>query len=287
MKFISSKQKGDIFIFGVPYDASTCFYPGTRLAPQKIREMSYNLETFSPYTFLDLEDKNFVDLEDIEVNVIDPKDLFKRVYEFSKRQLENFKKGVLIGGDHSTPIGFVKAIKEVYSKLILIHFDAHADLRDTYLNSKYSHACFARRVLDFNVPTIQFGIRSFSQDEYKNFYKGNPSFEEDKLLFKNNIMFIKNWDILKEVVYLFKNQGYNFYISLDIDAFDPSFAPGTGTPEAGGMDPLSFFEFIKYLKKLKINLVGFDVVEVNPLLDSSNITSALASKIIREILLIM
>ncbi len=287
MKFISSKQEGNIFIFGVPYDASTCFYPGTRFAPQKIRKMSYNLETFSPYTFLDLEDKNFLDLEDIEIDVIDPMNLFEKVYTFSKKYLKKFKKGILIGGDHSSPIGFVKAIKEKYNKLILIHFDAHADLRDTYLNSKYSHACFARRILDFDIPIIQFGIRSFARDEYENFYRGNPSFEYNELLFKNNVMFLKNWENLKKVIFLFKEQGYSFYISLDIDVLDPSFAPGTGTPEAGGIDSLSLFDFIKYLNTIKINLVGFDVVEVNPLLDTSNITSALASKIIREILLIM
>jgi agmatinase len=142
-------------------------------------------------------------------------------------------------------------------------------------------------VLDYDIPIIQFGIRSFAKEEYEIFYKGNPSFEYNELLFKNNVMFIRTWENLKKALTLFKNKSYSFYISLDIDVFDPSFAPGTGTPEAGGINPLLFLDFIKYLKTIKINLVGFDIVEVNPLLDTSNITSALASKIIREILVVM
>ncbi len=284
MKFISSKDKGDIFIFGVPYDASTCFYPGTRFGPNKIREMSYNLETFSPIFFEDLENINFVDEKDLDIELINPEDLFKKVYEFSKSKLKSYRKGILLGGDHSSPIGFIKAIKEKYEDILVIHFDAHADLRDIYLNSKYSHACFARRVLEFDIKILQFGIRSFEKKEYETFYKDNLSFELDEPVFKNGVMYARDWEILKKFLNILKAKYKNFYISLDIDVFDPAFAPGTGTPEAGGINPIDFFNFLKYLKEEKINIVGFDLVEVNPLLDPSNITSALASKIIREVL---
>jgi len=284
VKFISSKDKGDIFIFGVPYDASTCFYPGTRFGPNKIREMSYNLETFSPIFFEDLENINFVDEKDLDIELINPEDLFKKVYEFSKSKLKSYRKGILLGGDHSSPIGFIKAIKEKYEDILVIHFDAHADLRDIYLNSKYSHACFARRVLEFDIKILQFGIRSFEKKEYETFYKDNLSFELDEPVFKNGVMYARDWEILKKFLNILKAKYKNFYISLDIDVFDPAFAPGTGTPEAGGINPIDFFNFLKYLKEEKINIVGFDLVEVNPLLDPSNITSALASKIIREVL---
>ncbi|MEO2069203.1 MAG: agmatinase [Desulfurobacteriaceae bacterium] len=265
MKFLSAKDSGRISIFGIPYDSTTCFRAGTRFGPSGVRNFSENLETYSPALKRDLEDLDFVDLGDIEISV-SPEKMIKEVEEF----LTEKKVGtpVMIGGDHSVSYPVIKYLTEKYGKLTVVQFDAHADLRDEYTGTKFSHACVMKRALELGCDLIQVGIRSGTKEEFE-------LMEDSK-----SIIYLPTPDNLPKVL---EEVETPVYITIDIDFFDPSFAPGTGTPEHCGFSPVEFFETIYKLPP--VNIVGFDVVEISPPYDPSGITQALGAKIIRELML--
>ena len=263
MKFLASKESGRVVLFGVPYDSTTCFRPGARFGPDGIRFFSENLEEYSLVLGKSLEDVDFCDAGNVEVPA-DPEGMFGSVYSFVK----GIDIPVLLGGEHSVTYPVVKALLEKFKDLTVVHFDAHADLRESYSGTPYSHACVMRRVLDLGVSIVQVGIRSATREEAELRHQ-NP-----------NITVV---DSLSELLFLLPRINTPVYFSIDIDFFDPSFAPGTGTPEPPGAFPVEFFDLIYKLPA--INLVGFDVVEVSPPYDPSGITQMLAAKIVRELLI--
>ncbi len=261
MVFLGSKCSGDIGIFGVPFDGTTCFRPGTRFGPDGIRFFSENLETYSPVLDRDLENVDYVDLGNVEIPV-DVQGMIAKVEDFVK----SVGKTVLLGGEHSVSYPVIASLKKRYGSLTVVHFDAHADLRDDYSGSSFSHACVMRRVLDIGCDIIQLGIRSGTREEF------NLIKREEKVELISSCLLP---DALASRDYL--------YVSVDIDYFDPAFAPGTGTPEPCGGNPVEFFNILYNLPP--VNVVGFDVVEVSPPYDSSGITQMLAAKIVREMIL--
>jgi len=261
VKFLGAKDRGKISIFGVPYDGTTCFRPGTRFGPAGIRFFSGNLETYSPFLDKDLEDVDFIDAGDVDVPA-SSEGMVRTVYSF----MRNIDIPVMLGGEHSVTFPVVKALKERYENLTVVHFDAHADLRDVYSGTVYSHACVMRRILELGCEIVHVGVRSGTAEEF-NLIRENP------LL---NLIEIKR---LPEVL----KDKQNVYLSIDIDYFDPAFAPGTGTPEPCGGVPVEFFPIIYNFPP--VNVVGFDVVEVSPPYDFSGITQMLAAKIVRELIL--
>ncbi len=263
MKFLSSRKSGKISLFGVPYDSTTCFRPGARFGPDGIRFFSENLEEFSLALGKSLKDVDFSDVGNLEVPV-EPEKMVSSVYSFV-RELEI---PVLLGGEHSVTYPVVKALSERFRELMVVHFDAHADLRESYSGTPYSHACVMKRVLDLGVSIVQVGIRSATKEEAE-LRRQNP-----------NITVV---DSLSELLFLLSRVSAPVYFSIDIDFFDPAFAPGTGTPEPPGASPVEFFDFIYKLPA--VNVVGFDVVEVSPPYDPSGITQMLAAKIVRELLI--
>ncbi len=263
MKFLSSKKSGRIAIFGVPYDSTTCFRPGARFGPNGIRFFSENLEEYSLSLGKSLEDVDFYDAGNVEVPA-DPEGMVESVYSF----LRGIDVPVLLGGEHSVTFPVVKALHERYGNLTVVHFDAHADLRESYSGTPYSHACVMRRVLDLGVSIVQVGIRSATKDEAE-LRRQSP-----------NITVVNS---LSELLFLLPRVDTPLYFSIDIDFFDPAYAPGTGTPEPPGASPVEFFDFIYKLPA--VNVVGFDVVEVSPPYDPSGITQMLAAKIVRELLI--
>ena len=263
MKFLASKESGRIVIFGAPYDSTTCFRPGARFAPEGIRFFSENLEEYSLALGKSLEDVDFCDAGNIEVPA-DPEKMVEAVYSFTRR----VEVPVLLGGEHSVTYPVVKALSERFKNLTVVHFDAHADLRENYSGTPYSHACVMKRVLELGVSIVQVGIRSATREEAE-LRNRNP-----------NITVINS---LTELLTLLPRINTPLYFSIDIDFFDPAFAPGTGTPEPPGASPVEFFDLIYKLPA--INLVGFDVVEVSPPYDPGGITQMLAAKIVRELLL--
>ncbi|WP_457679387.1 agmatinase [Thermovibrio sp.] len=262
--FLSAKSKGDVVLFGLPYDFTTCFRPGARFGPSGIRLFSQNLEEFSPSLRKSLEELDFRDLGDLEFPT-SPELMVKEVYQFVK----GVKCPVALGGEHSITYPIVKALSERFGELTVVQFDAHADLRESYLGTPYSHACVMRRVLELpNTRLIQVGIRSGTKEEFE-LMESSP-----------RITYLKEVSLLPE---LLKEVKAPLYFTIDIDFFDPSFAPGTGTPEHCGASPVDFFNAIYKLPAADV--VGFDVVEVSPPYDPSGITQALAAKVVRELLL--
>ncbi len=276
-KFMGSTEDyGDasIVMVGVPMDFTCSFRPGTRFGPQKIREISIGIEEYSIYMDKSLEDYAYFDSGDLDLPFGNVEKSLEIIGQATKEILEDNKFPLFIGGEHliSVPV-----IKEVYNKygdeLIVIHFDAHADLREGYLGCPNSHASAVRRLVDFmpGKNIYQFGIRSGTKEEFE-YAKSNT-----------NMYTVEVLEPLKKMVDKFKGRPVHF--TLDIDVVDPAYANGTGTPEPGGISSKELIQALEVMKDL--NIVGFDIVEVSPHYDQSDRTALLAAKIIRDMIMIV
>ena len=267
----SEYQDAEIILFGAGFDGTTSFRPGTRFAPSAIRNESFGIETYSPYQDRDMLDYSFFDSGDLELPFGNTEKVLSDIKERTEIILNDGKFPFMIGGEHLVTLGSVRAVAKEYPDLYIIHFDAHADLRDNYLGQKLSHACVLRRCHEIvgDGHVFQFGIRSGDRDEFK--------FAEE-----HTYMNKFNFDKLEETVENLK--GKNVYLTVDLDVLDPSIFAGTGTPEAGGV---TFDELRKALTLVcsKLDIVGCDVNELSPQYDQSGVSTAVACKIIREMLL--
>nr|AUG32371.1 putative agmatinase [Paulinella longichromatophora] len=259
-----------IGLFGVPYDSTTSFRPGTRFGPAAIRDVSSSIETYDPQLDLDLEEIAFTDFGSVQIPNGAPQPVIKAVYSATTCILNQGLKPLILGGEHSITSGSLAAIVHKYPNVVLIQLDAHADLREEWMGSFYSHACAMRRCLDL-LPShrlLQIDIRSGSKEEF--FELKN----EKRLIYLNDA-----------VNKLQSFRGKPIYLTIDLDWFDPAIMPGTGTPEPGG-----FFwkDFALLVDELRYHyLVGADIVELAPLLDPTGCSSILAAKVTRSILLIL
>lgn len=263
-------EESRIVIFGAPFDSTTSFRPGTRFAPRTMRAESYGLETYSPYQELDLEDAKIFDSGDLELCFGRTELALDDIETRTQEILDAGKLPLMIGGEHLVTLGAVRAVAKKYPELCIIHFDAHADLRDEYLGAELSHAAVIHRVWDIlgDGRIFQFGIRSGDRKEL----------EWGKEHVKTNLF---SFDGLEETIEQLGNRPV--YFTLDLDVLDPSVFPGTGTPEAGGV---SFKELLEaVLKVSKLNIVGMDINELSPMLDASGASTATALKIMRELML--
>lgn len=265
-----SFEASRIVIFGAPFDSTTSYRPGTRFASRTMRAESYGLETYSPYQDLDLEDAAVFDGGDLELCFGDTKLALADITAFTAEILNNDKIPFMIGGEHLVTLGAVKAVAEKYPDLHIIHFDAHADLRDDYLGAKLSHATVLHRVWDIvgDGRIYQFGIRSGERAEFE---WGKQHVTTRRFDFEG----------IEQVVE--KLKGKPVYFTLDLDVLDPSCFPGTGTPEAGGVTFLQLLDAV--LKVGELDIVGCDINELSPLLDVSGASTAVALKVLRELLL--
>lgn len=260
-------EESKIVIFGAPFDSTTSYRPGTRFASRTMRAESYGLETYSPYQNLDLEDFPVFDAGDLELCFGDSSLALDDITEITRTILNDSKLPMMIGGEHLVTLGAVRAAAEKYPDLHIIHFDAHADLRDDYLGARLSHASVLHRCHDIvgDGRIFQFGIRSGDRSE----------FEWGKHHVSTHLF---DFETLDEVIAGL--DGKPVYFTLDLDVLDPSVFPGTGTPEAGGV---SFNELLTAVLKLgKLNIVGTDINELSPPLDTSGASTAVALKIWRE-----
>ncbi len=265
----SDLEDSEFAIFGVPYDATTSYKPGTRFGPDEIRKASWGLETFSPVLKKDLIDVKLCDLYNIIIEG-SYENIVERTLKASKNIMKKDIIPIMMGGEHSITYPVVKAVKDVYGDFVLVHLDAHCDLRDEYLGNKYSHACVIRRCFDLTEDVYQFGIRSGDKEEWE--------FAEEYTNISMNLPTKKDIDNIKSLE-------KPVYITIDIDILDPAYAPGTGTPEPCGYSTKELINSLYLFEKLKNNIIGFDVVEVSPHYDVGNITSIAAAKIIRELIL--
>lgn len=266
----SSYEEAQTVLFGAPYDSTTSYRPGTRFASRAIRSESFGLETYSPYQDKDLEEIQVFDSGDLELSFGRVDLALADIKARTQTILADNKRSFMIGGEHLVTLPAVEATFEKYPDLQVIQFDAHTDLREAYLDAKLSHATVIRRIHDFlgDGKIHQFGIRSGERAEFQ-FAKEHTN------LHKYNL------DGLKETVAALKDTPV--YLTIDLDVFDPGVFPGTGTPEAGG---IFFMEFVESLKLIsQLNIVALDVNELSPALDQSGASTALACKVVRELLL--
>lgn len=266
----SSYEEAQTVLFGAPYDSTTSYRPGTRFASRAIRSESFGLETYSPYQDKDLEEIQVFDSGDLELSFGRVDLALADIKARTQTILADNKRPFMIGGEHLVTLPAVEATFEKHPDLQVIQFDAHTDLREAYLDAKLSHATVIRRIHDFlgDGKIHQFGIRSGERAEFQ-FAKEHTN------LHKYNL------DGLKETVAALKDTPV--YLTIDLDVFDPGVFPGTGTPEAGG---IFFMEFVESLKLIsQLNIVALDVNELSPTLDLSGASTALACKVVRELLL--
>lgn len=268
----SSYDEAEIVIFGAPFDGTTSYRPGTRFAPSAIRSESDGIETYSPYQDKDLEDYAIFDSGDLVLPFGQPSKALALIEKRTKEILEDNKRPLMIGGEHLVTLGVARAIIKKYPDVVFIHFDAHTDLRDDYLGEQLSHATVIRRIWDLvgDGRIYQFGIRSGERSEWQ-FAKAHTDLTPFTL------------EGLDEVIESLK--GKPIYFTLDLDVLDPSIFPGTGTPEAGG---ITYKELQLALEKLgALNIIGADMNELSPHYDHSGLSTAVACKVLREMLLMM
>lgn len=261
-----------IVLYGAPFDSTTSFRPGARFGPSAMRHESFGLETFSPYQDADLTDCAVFDSGDMELCFGSAETALKDIEERADEIARDEKLPLLLGGEHLVTLGAVRAVSELYPDLHIIHFDAHADLREDYLGARLSHACVLRRCHDLlgDGRIHQFCIRSGEREEFQ-FAR-----EHTKL---HPFGFIG----LRETISALREQNVPIYFTIDLDCLDPSAFPGTGTPEAGGV---SFLQLLKAIRTVcTAHVVGADVNELAPALDSSGVSTAAACKVVRELII--
>jgi agmatinase len=269
---IQKSSRNALFIVvGMPYDSTTTFRPGTRFAPSAIREASINIETNSLLSNTFLEDVEFYDAGDLDLIGLDVREALRRITSISQEAFSMKKILFSIGGEHTITYGILKGMK-VDTLLI---FDAHLDLRDEYPTGvRYGHATVTRRIYEELRPAKLFiiGARAFSKEEREFAEKSNINILDIRYV-KENFN-----ECIKKIKGATENSS-RIYISIDMDVFDPAYAPAVSNPEPFGLSPGEFFNLIKSMLSRKV--VGADLVEVSPLYDNGN-TAIFASKILLE-----
>jgi agmatinase len=269
----SNYDEADVVIFSVPMDATTSFRPGTRFAGNAIRVDSFGVEWYSPYREASLKDFKTVDTGDLDLPIGAVTDALDIVYEATKTIINDNKLPMMIGGEHLVTYPVLKALKEKYEDLHVIHLDAHTDLREEFFGRELSHATFMRQAHKFlgDHKIFQFGIRSGDKHEFD---WAKKHIHQQKFDFEG----------LDKIVEQIKDKPV--YITIDLDVLDPSVFPGTGTPEAGGMQYKELLCAFDEFEKLN-HIVGADIVELSPYLDPSGASNAVAAKSLRELVLIL
>lgn len=261
-----------IVLFGAPFDSTTSFRPGARFGSAAMRHESFGIETYSPYQDRDLTDCAVFDSGDLELCFGSAEAALGDIEARTCEILADGKLPVLLGGEHLVTLGAVRAAAAKYPDLHIVHFDAHADLRDDYLGAKLSHACVLRRCHDLlgDGRIHQFCIRSGEREEFR-FAKAHTALHPF------------SFEGLSETVDALKTSGVPVYFTIDLDCLDPAVFPGTGTPEAGGVTFLQLLEAI--LLVAETNVVAADLNELAPMLDPTGVSTAVACKTLRELLL--
>ena len=257
-------------VIQVPYEGTVSYKPGTRNGPHSIISASRQLETYDIELAAETCDKIGIHtLEEIEPDVDSPKGMINRVEDLVSVVVTKKKFPVILGGEHSISTGAVRALKKKYNDLSVLQIDAHADLRDKFENSMYSHACVMRRIREEVDKVVQVGIRSVSIEEMKFIHSEKI---EKSVQFGS---FIDRASVLRGL-------SNDVYVTIDLDGFDPSICPGVGTPEPGG---LNWEEVVRLLRSVCENkkVVGFDIVELAPL-PGSNQSEFLAAKLAYKML---
>ncbi len=261
-----------LVLFGAPFDSTTSFRPGARFGSSAMRHESFGIETYSPYQDRDLTDCAIFDSGDLELCFGSAEAALADIEARAAEILKADKMPILLGGEHLVTLGSVRAVAKKYPNLHIIHFDAHADLRDDYLGAKLSHACVIRRCHDIlgDGRIHQFCIRSGDREEFR-------------FARQHTEMHPFSFEGLDTVCARLIAEDAPVYLTIDLDCLDPACFPGTGTPEAGGVTFPQLLTAI--LQVAQLNVVAADLNELAPMLDPSGASTAMACKVLRELLL--
>jgi len=271
--FLSANASWDesrTVILGCPYDGTASFRPGARFGPAEIRKASWGIETYSPSLGRDLGELKIHDMGDLELPLGEKRGSILMIRETVRKILSGKKFPVLLGGDHLITLPVVEEVLRIYPSLQLVQIDAHADLREDYLGDTLSHSTVMKRVVDRlgGNRLFQIGIRSGIKEEFELAKRMKSIVSMDPGSLKSMVKRLGNKPI---------------YLSLDLDVIDPALLPGVGTPEPGG---LTFQEFLLLLREIQsLHVIGFDLVELTPDYDPTQISSVTASVILRELIL--
>ncbi len=251
---LADYDNAKVVILPVPYDATTSYKAGTRDGPHAIIEASRFIEFYDEEAKKNFSEMGICTLDDLEI-MDDAKGTIDRVYEATKVLAGDKKKFVMLGGEHSLTSGAVRALKEIYPDISVLHIDAHSDMADTNGESKWDHGCVARRCHEM-CPVVLAGIRSLAEDHV-------PYLEKHKIpvYWAHEILNSGNDKWMDDAI---SKLSKNVYLTIDLDALDPSIMPSVGTPQPGGFDWFTFLRFMRKLGKAK-NVVGFDMMELMPI----------------------
>jgi len=276
----SERPDAKVAIFGAPFDGTSSNHPGSRFGPARLRAVSDALEDYSPYQDREVDEVAAIDLGDLQLPYGDTPRALREIKHAVEGMMQRDLIPMMLGGEHLCTLPVIEALSSKYPDLVVLQLDAHTDLRDEYIGETLSHATVMKRILDlFQDPQriISYGLRSGLKHEFVlarqcrfcGPFPGSPQ-ERLKALQEH----------LKEII----AQKTPVYITLDLDVFDPAIMPGTGTPEPGGIFLDEFWQMLPIFKQL--NLVGCDIVEYCPISDPTQISALLASKVVREMLLL-
>lgn len=317
----SSFEDADIVLFGAPFDSTTSFRPGARFGSAAIRHESFGLETYSPYQQRDLCDCSVFDSGDLELCFGNAESALADIENRALQILRGKKLPLLVGGEHLVTLGAVRAALQTYPNLHVIHFDAHADLREDYLGARLSHACVMRRVwelledgpanpqktsaagpqktgtagpLESNDEPLKTGTagplessdrpqKSAAELRIHQFCIRSGDRAEFVFARQHTDLHLFSFDGLEALTAELAQKRTPVYLTIDLDCLDPSAFPGTGTPEAGGVSFLQLLAAIRLVSQT--NVVAADVNELAPMLDASGVSTATACKVLRELLL--
>ncbi len=266
--YIGSKPGGEepnsIILLGCPLDATSSFRGGTKFAPESIRKASWTLETYSPYLKNDLDEIAFCDGGNLELPAGNLESSLQLIENAVTEIVGKGKKVLALGGEHLITYPIIKALTKEFPEVQILHFDAHCDLREEYEGQKLSHATVMKRVKELKGSTVfQIGIRSGTRQEF-----------EEMLPVDSPASLATRLDPRVPI-----------YVSFDLDVFDPSLTPGVTTPEPGG---LMFNQVMEYFSVLNgMNIAGADIVELAPDYDTTFVSSICASKVARELLMLL
>jgi agmatinase len=269
----ASFEESEIVVFGAGFDGTATFRPGSRFGPQAMRSDFYGLETYSPLLDRDLTEIAICDAGDLELPFGNTEAVLEHIARAAHRIVDAGKKLLMLGGEHLITLPAFKAVSEKFPDVCLVHLDAHTDLREEYLGENLTHSGVVRRIWDITGDGCiwQLGIRSGMREEFMWSKEGHTA--------------MYPFDLSKAGQAVNEIGGRPVYLTIDLDVLDPSALPGTGTPEPGGV---SFKELQNALRVFDgLNIVAADIVELAPMLDASGISTAVACKTMRELLLIM
>ena len=281
---VSRADELDIALIGIPYDGGTTYRSGPRFGPRRVREQSAIIRPWNPALNINpFERFRIADYGDLSINPLSIEDTFQRITAQLDDVLKADARTACVGGDHSILLPILRSIHKRFGPVGLIQFDAHNDTWGGYFGSPHSHGTPVRRAVEEGLlvtkDVLQIGLRGqvYSKDDFDFGREHGFQVVTSEELHRRGVEHVSR--------YLKRLARRPVYVTLDIDVVDPAFAPGTGTPQVGGLSSAQIIELVRSLRG--VNIVGCDLVEVSPPYDNGDITSLLGANLLYELICVM